>query len=58
MTDTSFDFLRKHIARSLELANKITDGEIASHLRQMAVDYQRVLDDLEAKAAKRSEDHR
>ena len=44
------DFLRKHIQRSLELAEKVDDPEVAQHLRQMAADYQRVLDEKAKRA--------
>lgn len=39
------DYLRERIRRSLELADKVGDAEVAAHLLQMAADDQRLLDD-------------
>ena len=49
----SLEILRRHISLSHELAEKVTDGEVATHLRQMAVEYQRIAKDIEAKAERR-----
>jgi hypothetical protein len=49
------DYLRQQIKRSLELAEKVGDPEVAQHLRQMAADHQRVLDDKMKRAEHRQD---
>lgn len=49
------DYLHDQIKRSLELAEKVDDPEVAQHLRQMAADYQRLLEDKIKRAALRND---
>jgi hypothetical protein len=50
------EYLREQIMRSLELAEKVDDPAVAQHLRQMAADYQRVLDEKTKRADLRKDD--
>lgn len=55
LTIDNYEFLRKHIARATELAQRCADQDIARSLREMAAESQRVLDALIRTAERRDE---